>query len=51
VFSDLRLEGVVRFVDVGGIVAHLCLNFLSIIKRKTKNTTLSEHFQNPIERS
>ena len=30
-FSDLRLEVIVRFVDIGGIVDHHCLNFLFII--------------------
>ena len=31
VFSDLRQEVVVRFVDIGGIVDHHRLHFLSIM--------------------
>ena len=31
VFSEWRREGTVRFVDVGGIVDHHCLNFFYII--------------------
>jgi hypothetical protein len=31
VFSELRSEVIVHFVDVGGIVDHHCLNFLFII--------------------
>ena len=30
-FNDLRCKVVVRFVDIGGIVVHHCLNFLFII--------------------
>jgi len=30
-FDDLRLEVVLRFVDIGGIVDHRCLNILFII--------------------
>jgi len=29
-FSEFRKEMIVRFVDIGGIVAHHCLNFLFI---------------------
>ena len=29
VFSELRCEVIVRFVNIGGIVDHYCLNFLS----------------------
>jgi len=32
VFSALRQTVVVRFVDIGGIVYHHCLNFLFTIK-------------------
>ena len=28
-FSELRWEVIVRFVDIGGIVDHYCLNFFS----------------------
>jgi hypothetical protein len=31
VFSELTWEVIVRFVDIGGIVDHYCLNFLFII--------------------
>ena len=31
VSSVLRLEVIVRFVDIGGIADHYCLNFLFII--------------------
>jgi hypothetical protein len=34
VFNDLRQEASVRFVDIGGIVDHHCLNFLFIILSK-----------------
>jgi len=30
--NDLRLEVVVHFVDIGGIVDHHCLSFLFIIQ-------------------
>jgi len=30
-FSELRSEVIVRFVAIGGIVDHLCLNFIFII--------------------
>ena len=29
-FNDLRQEAIVRFVDIGGIVSHHCLNFVFI---------------------
>ena len=32
----VHLEVVVPFVDIGGIVDHHCLNFLSIIKNKNE---------------
>ena len=32
VFNELRREVFVRFVDIGGIVNHHCLNFLFIIQ-------------------
>ena len=31
VFTDLRWEGIVQFVDIGGIVDRHCLDFLLII--------------------
>jgi len=30
-FNDLRLEAIVRCVDIRGIVDHQCVNFLFII--------------------
>jgi hypothetical protein len=32
VFNGLRWEAVVYFVDIGGIVAHHCINFLFVHK-------------------
>ena len=29
-FNDFRREGIVRFVDIGRIVDHHCLNFIFI---------------------
>ena len=33
VFSGLRWEEIVSFVNIGGIIDHHCLNFLFIIKQ------------------
>jgi hypothetical protein len=34
VFSELRGEVIVRFVDIGGIVDHHCLNFIFLLQDK-----------------
>jgi hypothetical protein len=31
VFSELKQDVIVRFVDIGGIIHHHCLNFLFLI--------------------
>jgi hypothetical protein len=38
-FNDLRLEVIVCFVDIGGIVYRHCLNFLFIIVSLSKETS------------
>jgi len=36
-FNELRWEVIVRFVDIGGIVVHHCLNVLFIIVKQSPN--------------
>ena len=38
-FNDLRLEVIVRFVDIGGIVDHQCLYFPLLIQNAHAGTT------------
>jgi hypothetical protein len=38
--NDLKRGFIIRFVDIGGITDHHCLNFLSIILLRSQQTPL-----------
>ena len=40
-FNDLRGDVIVHFVDIGGIVDHICLNFIFMIMSNKYNKGLN----------